>query len=218
MASCANGELLPDPLPREPLQLAADWLAQAHERRAQPNPDAMVLATVSAFGQPTARVVLCKGIIVVPGYLRFVSNYDSRKGGELAANPRAAVVMHWDHAHRQLRVEGRVATAPAADSDTYFAARDRDSQIGAWASAQSQPLASRAALLAAIAAQTRRFTDVIAIPRPPYWGMYHLWAETVELWSEGAARVHDRARWTRTLQPTGTGFDTGAWSVTRLQP
>jgi pyridoxamine 5'-phosphate oxidase len=218
MGKVDHDELLPEPLPREPLQLAAHWLAQAQERRAQPNPDAMVLATVSAFGQPAARVVLCKGIVVTPGYLRFVSNYDSRKGSELAANPRAALTMHWDHAHRQLRVEGRVVAAPAADSDSYFAARDRDSQIGAWASAQSQPLASRAALLASIEAQTQRFAAVAAIPRPPFWGMYHLWAESVELWSEGAARVHDRARWTRSLQPAGQGFDTGTWSATRLQP
>ncbi|MEO7775057.1 MAG: pyridoxamine 5'-phosphate oxidase [Steroidobacteraceae bacterium] len=218
MAELHHTELLPDPLPREPLQLAAVWLAQACERRAQPNPDAMVLASANAVGQPSARVVLCKGIVVTPGYVRFVSNYESRKGHELELNPRAALVMHWDHAHRQVRIEGRVLRASAADSDAYFAARGRGSQIGAWASAQSQPLNSREALQAAIDAQSKRFVDTSPIPRPPWWGMYHLWVEAVELWSEGDARNHDRARWQRDLQPDITQCSVGPWHAIRLQP
>lgn len=215
----AHCEPLPDPLPREPLELAAAWLTQATARCAQPNPDAMVLATVDALGRPSARVVLCKGIVAVPGYLSFVSNYDSRKGRELALNPHAALVLHWDHAHRQVRVEGRVLQAPAAESDAYFSARGRDSQLGAWASAQSQPLNSRDALIAAIASQAARFAPDKTIPRPPYWGMYHLWAEAVELWSEGSARIHDRARWQRELHDSGgQAFSPGPWSATRLQP
>jgi pyridoxamine 5'-phosphate oxidase len=180
----------------------------------------MVLATVDARLQPSARVVLCKQIVIAPGYVCFVSNYDSRKGHELAANPRAALVLHWDHAHRQVRIEGRVVAAPAADSDAYFARRDRDSQIGAWASAQSQVLNSREALGAALQSQRERFAAEAQIPRPPYWGMYHLWAEAVELWSEGSARIHDRARWRRELEPDDPqqGFRCGPWSATRLQP
>lgn len=219
MTKSVPTELLPETLPREPLQLAIDWLAEARVARAQPNPDSMVLATVNAQGQPAARIVLCKGILVIPGYVRFVSNYQSRKGRELAANARAALVMHWDHSHRQVRIEGRVLVAPPAQSDAYFAGRDRGSQIGAWASAQSQPLGSREALTAALERTAERFSGVASVPRPPYWGMYHLWAEAVELWTEGAARIHDRARWHRELRPDAqSGFIPGPWSATRLQP
>jgi len=210
-------ELLPDPLPPEPLTVAAEWLAQAWRERRQPNPNSMVLATATPEGLPSARVVLCKHIEPVPGFIVFYTNYHSRKGRELAANARAAVVMHWDHLHRQVRVEGRIVTAPAADSDTYFASRALESRVGAWASQQSEPVASRAQLLQAVAAATQRFGA--SVPRPPHWGGYRLWAESVELWSEGEARIHDRARWTRTLTPRGDDqFDAGAWSATRLQP
>jgi pyridoxamine 5'-phosphate oxidase len=210
-------ELLPEPLPAEPLTLAAEWLAQAWRERRQPNPNAMVLATATRDGFPSARVVLCKHIEPVPGFIVFYTNYQSRKGRELAGNGRAAVVMHWDHLHRQVRVEGRIVKAPASDSDAYFASRAVESRIGAWASQQSEPVASRAQLLKAVEAATRRFPS--AVPRPPHWGGYRLWAESVELWSEGEARIHDRARWTRTLTPRGEDqFDTGPWSATRLQP
>jgi pyridoxamine 5'-phosphate oxidase len=210
-------ELLPDPLPAEPLVVAAEWLGQAWRERRQPNPNAMVLATATPEGFPSARVVLCKHIEPVPGFVVFYTNYQSRKGRELAANGRAAVVMHWDHLHRQVRVEGRILKAPACDSDAYFASRHLASRIGAWASQQSEPIASRAQLLKAVEATTQRFAA--SVPRPPHWGGYRLWAESVELWSEGEARIHDRARWTRTLHPRGEDqFDTGTWSATRLQP
>jgi len=217
-------ELLPDPLPAEPLALAAEWLAQAWRERRQPNPNSMVLATATPDGSPSARVVLCKHIEPVPGFVVFYTNYQSRKGRELAANGRAALVMHWDHLHRQVRVEGRIVKAPASDSDAYFASRHVASRIGAWASQQSQPVASRADLLKAVESVTQRFQpksagSEMAVPRPPHWGGYRLWAQSVELWSEGEARIHDRARWTRTLTPRGDDqFDTGAWSATRLQP
>jgi pyridoxamine 5'-phosphate oxidase len=219
-------ELLPEPLPAEPLTLAQAWLAQAWSARQQPNPNAMVLATTSPEGQPSARVVLCKDIQPVPGFIVFYTNYDSRKGRELAATGRAAVVMHWDHSHRQVRIEGRVVKTPAADSDAYFASRALQSRIGAWASQQSQPVASRAQLLLAVDAAAKRLgvsernagQDVL-VARPPHWGGFQLWAEAVELWAEGHARIHDRARWTRTLAPRDDGrFDTGAWAATRLQP
>jgi pyridoxamine 5'-phosphate oxidase len=217
-------ELLSDPLPAEPLALAADWLAQAWRERLQPNPNAMVLATSTADGAPSARVVLCKDISPKPGFIVFYTNYHSRKGQELAANARAAVVMHWDHLHRQVRVEGRIAKTPAADSDAYFASRAVESRIGAWASQQSQPVASRADLLRAVEAASKRFGSKsagseVTLPRPPHWGGFRLWAESVELWVAGAARIHDRARWTRTLTPRGEGqFDAGPWAATRLQP
>ena len=137
---------LPETLPAEPMSLVAAWLGEATRRGEQPNPDAMVLATCDAAGHPSARVILSKGIDVEAGTIRFVTNYESRKAQELAIQPRAALVMHWDHLHRQVRIEGIVHKASTADSDEYFASRPRASQLGAWASAQSQPVASRAAL------------------------------------------------------------------------
>src|SRR5580698_8263469 len=110
-------ETLPDPLPENPLPLASQWLAQARLDASQPNPNAMVLATVDERGQPSARVVLCKEIAVQPGYILFYTNYHSRKGRELAANRRAAVVFHWDHRHRQVRAEGQVESLSDAEND-----------------------------------------------------------------------------------------------------
>jgi len=221
-------ELLSDPLPSEPLQQAQDWLAEAWRRRPQGNPNAMTLATCGPEGMPSARIVLCKEIVPVPGYVVFYTNYRSRKGRELDANPRAAAVLHWDELRRQVRIEGMVETAPTADSDAYFASRALESRIGAWASAQSEPIASRDALLAAVAAAARRFGAAgleeqparsPLVPRPPHWGGYRLWAQSVELWVEGSARIHDRARWSRDLVRQQSGqIAAGRWSATRLQP
>jgi pyridoxamine 5'-phosphate oxidase len=222
-------EHLPKPLPREPLVTLVRWQAEAASRRAQPNPNAMALATVDARGQPAVRIVLCKDIVPKPGYITFYTNYESRKGKELTATPRAAVVMHWDHLHRQARVSGPVTMASGAESDAYFASRHWQSRVGAWASAQSQPVNSRAALMASFGDTAKRLgvpalTDArqrdpgVVIPRPPHWGGYRLWAEQVELWVEGDARLHDRAVWNRALSANGDGFDCGRWTVTRLQP
>ena len=224
-------ELLPDPLPTEPLVVLNQWMAQSWQQRLQPNPNAMVLATTEPDGHPSARVVLCKEIVAQPGYLVFFTNYLSRKGRELAHNPRAAAVIHWDALHRQVRVEGPVVQAPAAASDAYFASRPWQSRVGAWASEQSAPIASREAMQKAITSTAERLgvpdpiqaategsTD-FEIPRPPHWGGYHLWADSVELWVEGEARIHDRARWIRELTPEADGFfSAGPWSATRLQP
>jgi pyridoxamine 5'-phosphate oxidase len=164
-------------------------------------------------------VVLAKQLDVAAGTLRFVTNYESRKGRELEDNPRAALVMHWDHLHRQVRIEGFVRQASAADSDAYFAARARASQLGAHASAQSRPVASRAALAAQLEAVRTRFPGDKAVPRPGYWGGYILWSDAVELWMEGNARLHDRALWRRTLAVTDAAIrPVTAWTATRLQP
>ena len=228
-------ELLPDPLPAEPLLVVNRWLADSWHLRQQPNPNSMVIATVGQDGQPAARVVLCKELVPQPGYLVFYTNYLSRKGRQLAENPRAAAVMHWDALHRQVRVEGQVVKAPEAASDAYFASRPWQSRLGAWASAQSEPIASRKDLYAAVLNMAQRFgtplpdavsavTGDINVPRPPHWGGYQLWAESVELWVEGDARIHDRARWTRSLtrrtdpQTGETVLDPGPWTSTRLQP
>jgi pyridoxamine 5'-phosphate oxidase len=224
-------ELLPEPLPSEPLVTLNRWMAESWQQRLQPNPNAMVLATSDQEARPSARVVLCKEIVAQPGYLVFFTNYLSRKGQELGRNPRAAAVIHWDALHRQVRIEGPVVLAPAADSDAYFASRPWQSRVGAWASKQSEPLASRDALHKAVTATAQRFgvpdpscagsegSSDFVIPRPPHWGGYHLWAEFVELWVEGEGRIHDRARWTRDLTPQPDGFfSTGPWNATRLQP
>jgi pyridoxamine 5'-phosphate oxidase len=223
-------DLLPDPLPTEPMALASAWLVTALAARQQPNPDAMVLATATASGQPSARVVLCKEFDVELGRVSFVTNYDSRKGRELAENPRAALVFHWDHVHRQIRVDGVVVKAPAVESNAYFESRNWQRRVGAWASAQSQPLRSRDHLNAAVRATADRFgaphptlenineSQSVQIPRPPFWGGYYVWADAVELWIEGTARIHERARWTRSLTTAGAGFRAGPWAATRLQP
>ena len=230
-------ELLPEPLPPEPLVVLNQWMAESWQLRTQPNPNAMVLATSDPDGRLSARVVLCKEIVPKPGYLVFFTNYLSHKGRQMERHPRAAAVIHWDALHRQVRIEGPVVKAPAADSDAYFASRPWQSRVGAWASQQSAPIASREALLKAVTDTARRFrvpdpadpagegqtagfgqTDPV-IPRPPHWGGYHLWADSVELWVEGEARVHDRARWSRELTAQDDEFfSAGPWSATRLQP
>jgi pyridoxamine 5'-phosphate oxidase len=227
-------ETLPAPLPDNPLIVAAEWLEQARIDASQPNPNAMVLATVDARGQPSARVVLCKEI-ASHGLIKFFTNYESRKGRELAMNPRAAVVFHWDHRHRQVRAEGRVVPLADAENDAYWRGRPWQSRLGARASHQSQPVASRQALADAVAAEARHFDipyegpgapepDGITteIPRPTNWGGFALHVEAIELWVEGEFRIHDRARWTRReAQEREAGRPESAipqWTVTRLQP
>jgi pyridoxamine 5'-phosphate oxidase len=223
-------DLLAEPPPAQPLERVGRWLADACERRLQPNPNAMVLATVGAAGEPSARVVLCKALIADPGYLVFYTNYASRKGLELSERARAAAVLHWDPLQRQVRISGPVVRSPAAESDAYFASRPWPSRIAAWASEQSRRIGSRAELIAAVAATARRFgtPDPAAAPnagadyaiaRPPHWGGYRLWAEEVELWQEGKSRIHDRFLWSRKLAADAAqGFLPGPWSVARLQP
>jgi pyridoxamine 5'-phosphate oxidase len=224
-------ETLPDPLPANPLIIAAQWLAQAEADAAQPNPNAMVLATVDGRGYPSARVVLCKEIDTQPGCIVFYTNYRSRKGRELAANRRAAVVFHWDNRRRQVRAEGQVETLSDAENDDYFRTRPWQSRLGAWGSEQSQPVESRQALERSVAVAARRLgipydgpgarePDSVAVdvPRPPNWGGYRLRADAVELWVEGEFRIHDRALWTRSLAEPQGAVAAGRWSVTRLQP
>lgn len=210
---------LPDTLPVEPLSLVNAWLKQAMEAKLQPNPNAMTLATADQHGRPAARVVLLKELVPQPGYLVFYTNYDSQKGRHLKENPRAAAVLHWDSLGRQIRIAGPVLRSPDEESDAYFAGRDAGSQMGAWASRQSEPLKSRQALLDQFQRIEQRFAGTHPIPRPENWGGYRLWAETVELWLHGENRIHDRALWQRSLYSHGpSGFGVGEWSATRLQP
>jgi pyridoxamine 5'-phosphate oxidase len=223
MPNASSNDFLPEPLPVDPLQLFTQWFAHARSHSGQPNPDAMVLATVGPTGNPAARVVLCKQLIAPAGYVVFFTNYDSRKGREASAHPRAAAVLHWDTLHRQVRIEGPVLRSPVDESDRYFALRPLASRLGAWASQQSEPLASRAALQEQVRAVEERFaigTPLEApITRPAHWGGLRLWIERLELWVEGPGRIHDRAVWERSLQPAGPyEFSGTAWSATRLNP
>ena len=207
-------EALPDPLPETPLPLLKGWIDEALKEIR--NATAMTLATVEPDGRPAARMVICRGFDPVAGWLVFYTDRESAKGNALSKQPWASCVFHWDAFERQVRVEGPVTFAPDADSDAYWNSRPPDARIAASASAQSQPLAARADLLARIADLTKNASG--PIPRPPRWGGYRVWAERVELWVGQPARVHDRARWTRTLTMTDAGFTGGAWSATRLQP
>jgi pyridoxamine 5'-phosphate oxidase len=203
---------LPETLPDDPLPLVAAWLAEA--ARLVRNSTSMTLATVGADGHPAARMVICRGFDAGAGSLVFYTDRDSDKGGELARHPWAAAVFHWDAVERQIRVSGPVTDVADAESDAYWASRPPDARAAAAASAQSRPLASRAALLARIGEVAARGD----VARPPRWGGYRVWAERVELWVGQPGRAHDRARWTRALTPDGDRFKGGAWSGTRLNP
>lgn len=220
----AQNDFLPEPLPASPLPLFAQWFNDARAAAAQPNPDAMVLATVGPDLAPSARVVLCKRVEDEAGYIVFFTNYQSRKGRELAGHSRAAAVMHWDVLQRQVRIEGTVVRSPAEESDRYFASRALLSRVGAWASDQSQPLGSRAELATKVEAAARRFgvapdAQEGQVPRPPHWGGFRLWIESIELWVEAPGRVHDRAIWSRSISRSGEyTFSAGSWKSTRLNP
>jgi pyridoxamine 5'-phosphate oxidase len=211
---------------------ARQWLEQASAMPEFRNANSMTLVTVGSDRQPSARILLCKEIVADPGYLVFYTNYQSRKGRELAANARAAAVFHWDTLGRQIRIEGLAVRSPAAESDAYFASRPWGSQLGAWGSDQSSEIISHQALVeqlreraAGLGIALREDSLTLAadepppIERPPHWGGYRLWAHTVELWVEGTDRIHDRALWSRDLSPDGAhDCSAGAWRSTRLQP
>jgi pyridoxamine 5'-phosphate oxidase len=205
---------LPEPLPDDPLPLLKAWLDEAQKEIR--NATAMTLATVEPDGHPSARMTICRGFDATAGWLVFYTDRESDKGHALAKFPWASCVFHWDAFERQVRVEGPVTFAPDADSDNYWNTRPPDAHAAAAASMQSQPLASRAELLARIARIKKDATG--PIPRPARWGGYRVWAERVELWVGQPARAHDRARWTRSLTPVDGGFKGAAWSATRLMP
>ena len=192
-----------DPSPSRQVE---KWLQDAINA-GHPEPTAMTLATVSPDGDPAARVVLLKG--VDERGLVFFTNYESDKGKDLAANPRACVNLFWVLLERQIRITGRVEKVSRAESEAYFNARPRESQLGAWASEQSAVLADRAALDARLDAIRARFGDG-AIVCPPHWGGYRLSLERVELWQGRPSRLHDRLRY--------TSIGAGQWRVDRLSP
>ena len=189
----------------DPFALFDAWFAEA--KAVEPNdPEAMALATSTPDGRPSVRMVLLKGH--GPEGFDFYTNRDSRKGAELSANPRAALLFHWKSLRRQVRIEGPVDVLPDAKSDLYFATRGRDSQIGAWASDQSRPLANRDEFEQRCEEIRRRY-DGQDVPRPPRWGGFRVTPDTIEFWSDRAHRLHERRLFTRTA---------GGWTEGLLYP
>ncbi|HEX2313955.1 MAG TPA: pyridoxamine 5'-phosphate oxidase [Thermomonospora sp.] len=208
----------PSDLPAEPVGLFADWFAAA-VAAGPPEPNAMILATASAEAVPSARIVLLKGYGTT-GF-RFFTNHTSRKGRELAANPRAALVFPWHAMHRQVRVGGRVLRLPEEETAAYFRTRPYGSRIGAWASRQSEVVGSREELDARFAELAERWPDPAVtpgaeeVPLPPFWGGYLVVPEEVEFWQGRPDRMHDRIRYRRGEEGAVAG---GKWVIERLCP
>lgn len=195
----------------DPLAIARAWLAEAEAHEIN-DPSAMALATVDADGLPNVRMVLLKAIEAGgPGGGAFVfyTNYGSTKGREIAATGRAAAVLHWKSLRRQIRLRGSVTRREGPEADAYFASRALPSRIGAWASRQSEPLASRMALMERAARVAARFGT--NPPRPPFWGGLAICPVEIEFWADGAFRLHDRFRWRR-------AGPAAPWQVERLYP
>lgn len=190
----------------DPFSLAQSWLSEAEQT--EPNdPNAIALGTVDADGLPNVRMVLLKEI--EPAAFVFYTNYDSQKGQEIAASGKAAFVLHWKSLRRQIRVRGLTQREEGPQADAYYASRSLKSRLGAWASAQSKPLSSREALMAEAAKVA--LTKGPNPARPPFWGGIRIVPLEIEFWADGAFRLHDRFRWSRST-------DTADWVIDRLNP
>ena len=189
----------------DPFQLFADWLEQA--KASEPNdPNALALATTTPDGRPSVRMVLLKDVDT-SGFV-FYTNYESRKGGELLANPHAAMLFHWKSLRRQVRVEGAITPVTDAEADAYFATRARISRLGAIASDQSRPLPSRATLEQRVDALDAQYPGD-TVPRPAHWSGFRLTPATIEFWQDMPFRLHDRRVYSRAGE---------AWTTTALYP
>lgn len=190
----------------DPFAIARNWLAEAEEHENN-DPNAIALSTVDANGLPNARMVLLKEIEAAA--FVFYTNYDSRKAQEIDQAGKAAFVMHWKSLRRQIRVRGLVTKEDGPQADAYYSSRSLKSRLGAWASQQSQPLSSRAALMAEVAKITARHGT--SPKRPPFWGGYRIAPLEIEFWADGAFRLHDRFRWSRKDIAS-------PWDIVRLNP
>jgi len=199
------GALSETDVANDPIVQFQRWFDEAVVAK-MPDPNAMTLATVGANGQPSARIVLLKGVDA-SGFT-FFTNYESRKGNDLLSNPRAALLFHWVQLERQVRIEGEVRKVDEAESDAYFVSRPLGSRLGAWASEQSRGVADRGVLEAREADFRARFGD--DPPRPPHWGGYRLMPNWIEFWQGRASRLHDRIGFRRQ--------DDGSWRIVRLSP
>ena len=205
MSSETQSPLHEDGLDKNPFSLFESWFEEAKLSEIN-DPDAMAVASVDENGMPSVRTVLLKEWSE-EGFV-FYTNYESRKSAELLATKKAAFVMHWKSLRRQVRVVGSVEQVPAEQSDAYFASRHRGSRIGAWASSQSQPLASRDELAARVDEFDEKFSE--DVPRPPHWGGFIIRPQEIEFWADGAYRLHDRFQFRQN--------DQGQWVPARLYP
>jgi len=194
-------------LPADPLELFEDWLTKAKAQEIN-DPGAMALATSTATGHPSVRMVLLKS--VDKAGFKFHTNADSQKGNELSENPHAALCFHWKSLRKQVRAEGIIKLVTEDQADEYFKTRPYKRQIGAWASAQSRPLKSRAHLEDKIADIETQYPEGTPIPRPPYWKGYLLQPRKIEFWLDNPDRLHDRFIYVKN--------DNGGWDITRLYP
>jgi pyridoxamine 5'-phosphate oxidase len=201
----ARGSLDENSVDTDPIRQFQLWLEQALDAQL-PEPNAMTVATVDAEGRPSARILLIKGVDE-RGFV-FFTNYESRKGRELAGNPHASLLFHWIELERQVRIEGVIEKTSAEQSDAYFTSRPLASRIGAWASEQSREIANRTELEAREKAFAERFAE--NPPRPPHWGGYRLVPDRIEFWQGRPSRLHDRLLYTRQAG--------NRWQISRLSP
>ncbi|MCB1539264.1 MAG: pyridoxamine 5'-phosphate oxidase [Alphaproteobacteria bacterium] len=192
----------------DPVALFHQWFDDAQKTEIN-DPDAACLATADAQGRPSARMVLVRQVDA-RGFV-FFTNGHSIKGRQMMENPHAALCYHWKSLRRSVRVEGHVETIAEAESDSYFTGRPRGSRIGAWASQQSEPLESREALVARVAALTAEYGENADVPRPPHWHGYRIVSTRIEFWQDGEFRLHDRFAFTRMAEQD-------RWTIQRLYP